>query len=362
MIRKREVGFTLIELLVVIAIIAVLISLLLPAVQQAREAARRTQCKNNMKQIGLGIHNYHDVFGMFPTSLPQRDSFSIPNSWMAMILPYVDHSQTYNSINFKGGDNLCPGSPPYSLLINVTAICSQLNNYTCPSDHTNTPQDNLLGVSMPGKRLQTISNYCGTISAGPWLAPAPRPSSSWGAFQVWEEPELGAAFNGYRHDVLTASRVVDGLANSTFALEVRAKVPGPSQGQPANVFGAEWGTPVYPLWYLNHSPRWIVYQDCCYFDTNSPWFYTPVAITELGLNVAIPPFKKVLAPLAVSNGRAAQPGSYHPGGGHAMFLDGTVRYLSQNIEHSGLPTRTSLFRAILTVNQQENIDNTKISN
>jgi prepilin-type N-terminal cleavage/methylation domain-containing protein len=95
--QRRGLGFTLIELLVVIAIIAVLIALLLPAVQQARESARRTQCKNHLKQLGLGIHNYHDVFGMFPISL--RDK----GSQLVGLLPYIDQAPLYNQIDFNGG-------------------------------------------------------------------------------------------------------------------------------------------------------------------------------------------------------------------------------------------------------------------
>jgi prepilin-type N-terminal cleavage/methylation domain-containing protein len=94
---KRARGFTLIELLVVIAIIAILIALLLPAVQQAREAARRTQCKNNLKQIGLALHNYHDVVLTFPPGALFGDD---DYGWGTFILPYVDQANIYNKLDF----------------------------------------------------------------------------------------------------------------------------------------------------------------------------------------------------------------------------------------------------------------------
>src|SRR5579863_3586056 len=97
---KRQRGFTLIELLVVIAIIGVLVSLIFPAVQQAREAARRSQCKNNLKQIGLALHNYMDVNNSFP----QLISFSSTQgwwgySWSAMILPQIEQTAIFNGIS-----------------------------------------------------------------------------------------------------------------------------------------------------------------------------------------------------------------------------------------------------------------------
>src|SRR4051794_7951368 len=104
--QKKNRGFTLIELLVVIAIIAVLIALLLPAVQQAREAARRTQCKNNLKQIGLALANYESTFTSFPPARIGRYANGISGtwddgwaSWAVMILPYLEQSNLYNQYN-----------------------------------------------------------------------------------------------------------------------------------------------------------------------------------------------------------------------------------------------------------------------
>jgi prepilin-type N-terminal cleavage/methylation domain-containing protein len=102
-----KLGFTLIELLVVIAIIAILIALLLPAVQQAREAARRTQCKNNLHQLGLALHNYHDVFNLFMSGTGGTDNGSDTSNWLRLgglpsLLPYFDQAPLYNQIS-RGG-------------------------------------------------------------------------------------------------------------------------------------------------------------------------------------------------------------------------------------------------------------------
>jgi prepilin-type N-terminal cleavage/methylation domain-containing protein/prepilin-type processing-associated H-X9-DG protein len=133
-LRRCWPGFTLIELLVVIAIIAVLIALLLPAVQAAREAARRAQCVNNMKQLGIAIHNYHDVVGSFPTSFWRntRDSASSTavdgtnrHSWFAMILPNIEQTVLYNAMNFSVG---------VGGRINSTAALTPINALMCPTD------------------------------------------------------------------------------------------------------------------------------------------------------------------------------------------------------------------------------------
>ena len=130
---KRSRGFTLIELLVVIAIIAILIALLLPAVQQAREAARRTQCKNNMKQLGLALHNYHDVYTTFPSGWVAVEPGVGPNAhdglngagWGTMVLPYLDQAPLYNQFD---ADLAIENPANFSFIDNV------LPAWQCPSD------------------------------------------------------------------------------------------------------------------------------------------------------------------------------------------------------------------------------------
>ena len=137
---KTRRGFTLIELLVVISIIAVLIALLLPAVQSAREAARRAQCTNNLKQIGLGMHNYHTSHGTFPLGGTSAPSYAPPPtgynvSWgtwsaQALMLGYLEQAPLYNASNFSWATVMGPGWP-----INYTVSQSIVSIFLCPSDN-----------------------------------------------------------------------------------------------------------------------------------------------------------------------------------------------------------------------------------
>ncbi len=139
---KQKKGFTLIELLVVIAIIAILIALLLPAVQQAREAARRTQCKNNLKQLGLALHNYHDVYNTFPplfvgghnnASIPGNGSFN--DRWLISahiaILPYIEQANLYSTVQ---ADMISATGVAYPWDANYKPWRQNLSALVCPSD------------------------------------------------------------------------------------------------------------------------------------------------------------------------------------------------------------------------------------
>src|SRR4051812_21310972 len=194
--RKRPLapGFTLIELLVVIAIIAVLISLLLPAVQSAREAARRAQCTNNLKQIGLAMANYHDQMGSSPPGCISLNGgpWGVGVSelgWRAMILPQMEQTAAYNAINFSISSNQVNNGAQF------TAYNTVFSSWLCPSDGTNgdgrlpsnvpkgqytdQPIDPSTGVTAA---LTPVSNYAGSFgdnyAGGPLCAPG----------LVWETP------------------------------------------------------------------------------------------------------------------------------------------------------------------------------
>jgi prepilin-type N-terminal cleavage/methylation domain-containing protein len=127
--RDRRTGFTLIELLVVIAIIAILIGLLLPAVQKIREAANRIKCSNNLKQIGLGMHNYESTFGGLPPSrttgtVAGAPFFPYQHSWSVALLPYIEQTNSFNLYNYNADWNSA---------LNYAAIQTQLKLFNCPS-------------------------------------------------------------------------------------------------------------------------------------------------------------------------------------------------------------------------------------
>ncbi len=134
MLQQRR-GFTLIELLVVIAIIAVLIALLLPAVQAAREAARRSQCVNNLKQFGIALHNYHDSQGSLPWGHCEDDHWLDYSAHLPLLM-YLEQTALYNSFNvadtFPSGGTDCGAEPGY--VANTTATYTKVNVFLCPSD------------------------------------------------------------------------------------------------------------------------------------------------------------------------------------------------------------------------------------
>ena len=207
-IRHRS-GFTLIELLVVIAIIAILIALLLPAVQQAREAARRTQCRNNLKQIGLALHNYHDSFRAMPpgwigVTSGAFDSFGINGwGWSAHILPQIEQANLYNAINFK--INL---SDATMNVVRSTTIPS----FRCPSDQS----DDRWTYDVSGTPYQmATANYVGAFGTSDMDSCATSPGT----------PCLGdGAF--FQNSKLNFRDFTDGLSNTYITGEHKTRAAG----------------------------------------------------------------------------------------------------------------------------------------
>src|SRR5690242_16965713 len=151
-------GFTLIELLVVIAIIAVLIALLLPAVQAAREAARRAQCVNNLKQLGIALHNFHDVNSLLPSSDRPSGATPLPRiAGITFMLPFMEQANLYNAYN---------QATNWSSPINSTVVLSKINTLVCPSSPNSTQLDGdpqLIPAAPWAPNVCALTDYSPTI-------------------------------------------------------------------------------------------------------------------------------------------------------------------------------------------------------
>jgi prepilin-type N-terminal cleavage/methylation domain-containing protein/prepilin-type processing-associated H-X9-DG protein len=338
---RRMMGFTLIELLVVIAIIGVLIGLLLPAVQQAREAARRSTCSNNMKQLGLAIHNYESANKVFPTVCVSEDPFGNVNTWMTMTLPYNDQSAIYDQLNFGSQNAMCPATPVYFVRANRTACIKTIGTFMCPSDPDSTPKfDYDTEITNPRGSTSPV-NY-GAVVYPRWsLATTPglgfggvtlTGNLNSGTIKYWRERESSAGAY-FKHDQVKHGTVADGTAKTMFALEMRSLIKYydlPSGGDVNGTVG------VIPTWFVNSPPSWIVYADCAYFDPASPYFYGPYSMPLYGINLVPNKGGQTLWPLWIAAG------SFHPGGANVLRYDGSVDFISTNIDFATLAASCSL--------------------
>jgi len=307
MARQRR-GFTLIELLVVIAIIAILIALLLPAVQQAREAARRTQCKNNMKQLGLALHNYHDTFNRLPYTTAWWGPGGTMGTnrgwgWSSFILPFIDQAPAYNLINFS---DYVPTQP--------NVLKGAIPGSVCPSDLT--PLVRPYGTSAQPFYVAAAAASSYVTSGGPFNIGDPGPAT--GTLTAANQDVRNSAKGLFSYEFLSTNfrDATDGLSNCTMAGEIRFV----QKLTPQLAAGArDWNGIWYGSWFAGGP---------------NPNGNNVLSLQRTGQ-------RAVNVPDIATEGELRQGfHSNHEGGVHFVMGDGSVRFVSENIQHTATPYAT----------------------
>lgn len=320
-------GFTLIELLVVIAIIAVLIALLLPAVQAAREAARRTQCVNNLKQMGLAMANYESSYGCFPFGAITRTyvnpfstttcdtNYAWNHTMFLYIAPFIEQGNAFNGVNFSGS---------WASVRNVTSLKSKISAYICPSDTPATPapdtyppytQSSYAAVAgnVELLRYKTYHMYPGN--------PTPATTYDQDCNYLMQDGIYGI------NKVTKLSNITDGLSNTMAVGETSRFKNDPASDAT--------GTP--NIWNFWTNAAW--YGDSFGNGSSRPngFAYTVPKLNASANITSVYPFIDNLGPLYWKNDPLAwtygQFGfrSNHPGGGNFVFADGSVKFIKQTI-------------------------------
>ena len=289
-LRIHRRGFTLIELLVVIAIIAILIALLLPAVQQAREAARRSQCRNNMKQLGLALHNYHDSHKVFPPN-SHGNATNLPNgfSWRVMILPGIDQGPLYNQFNFA----LRITEPAHLVLAQTV-----LSVYLCPSDPTSGVKSDLHpNWCFPGNASAATGTASTSVCdiAGTTYDTTAAVTSYEGVAGLNVDSGPGGMFRRRQDFTVKFRDMTDGTSNVLMVGE-----NSPSYNQ-------------FSAWAPSDSPIQTTHA------INSQTLTCGSTICQYSTTPQLP----------WPNNSAAQ--SFHEGGAHFLLGDGSVHFLSENM-------------------------------
>lgn len=316
-IARSRSAFTLIELLVVIAIIAILVSLLLPAVQAARESARRTQCKNNLKQIGLALHNYESTHGTFPPGFISTvtgpwsgvGNDPIPEigpgwSVFAMILPQLEQTALHSQIDF----NL-----PITHPVNQLARSTNVTAFRCPSDTWTSP----VTVWPPTMGINDLgaNSYVGCLGGAD-----PSGNGPTGSYLArYEEQPFNGMF--HRNVAVRIRDITDGTSNTI------------GMGERASMFSPSGWAGVVPEGQTVFSQRIADQRGQAVGETVRP----AITMTTVHVRSGGP------------NSPTGSPGGFwgpHPGGAHFMLMDGSTRAITSNVD-------IRIFRALAGRNEGE---------